>query len=150
MITVLLPEELAGEQQGSLTGLFERDPSDRRRAALVITGLQYRLPGAHSLGYLISSADSCGFSGAAFSYLHNYVVITNDRVPRVLRCVVGGQPVPAESVTLALYSPAAVRGADMLRGSLGGDVDGAASGAETSSGPASTTASSGNHRTHCN
>ena len=150
MITVLLPEELAGQQQGSLTGLFERDPTDARRAALVITGLQYRLPAAHSIGYIISPADSCGFSGAAFAYLHNYVVLTNGRVPRVLRCVIGGRPVPAEAVTLALYSPAAVRGADMLRSSLGGDTcDGSAASTGTNPPPTptSTTTSSASSST---
>ncbi|KAF0296112.1 Phosphatidylinositol N-acetylglucosaminyltransferase subunit Q [Amphibalanus amphitrite] len=139
MITVLLPEELTRQQQGSLTGLFERDPRDPRRAALVVTGLQYRLPEARSLGYLISPADSRDFSGAVFAYLHNYVVITNGRVPRVLRCVIDGQPVPAESVTLALYSPAAVRGADMLRGSLAGvgaACDAPAANAQTNHAPA--------------
>ncbi|XP_037089629.1 uncharacterized protein LOC119109987 [Pollicipes pollicipes] len=107
MITVLLPEELAGRQQGSLTGVLERDGADGRRAALLVTGLEYRLPGARSLGYLISSEDSCGFSGAAFAYLHNYVVVANGAVPRVIRCVVRGAPVPPEAVTLVLYSPAA-------------------------------------------
>lgn len=121
MITIFLPEDLlAGGQQGSLSGIFEAHRSDpRRHAVLVVTTLQYRLPDSRSLGYLVGADDSKqGFSGAAFAHRPNFVVLAGGVVPRVLRCVVGGAPVPPELVTLALYSPAAVRGADLLRAQL--------------------------------